>query len=165
MGEVIPLFALAAALVAILANIALWSPRRLRVKVVALCSLALLLPTLYLSLAELLGQPKPVETEWAKRELAEATVLAAKMEEGEAISLWLALEDLEQPRAYVLPWDQEMAKQLFEAEREAEANGTNVRMRLPFESIEEEIEQKFYAEPQPALPPKKTSDEVSRLEQ
>ena len=56
MGEVLPLFALAAALVAILANIALWAPRRLRVKIVALCSLALLLPTLYLSLAELLGQ-------------------------------------------------------------------------------------------------------------
>ena len=58
-----------------------------------------------------------------------------------------------------------MAKQLFEAEREAEANGTNVRMRLPFEGMNEEMEEKFYAEPQPALPPKRTSEEVSQLEQ
>ena len=163
MGDLLPYFGLAAGLTAILANIGLWSPRRLRVKVVALGALALLLPTLYFSMAELLGLPKPVQSEWAKRNLPEATVLAAKLEEGEAIYLWLAMEESTHPRAYVLPWNENMAKQLFEAEREAEANGTNLKMRLPFDGISEEMEQKFYAEPQPALPPKKGSEELSQL--
>ena len=39
-------------------------------------------------------------------------------------------------------------------QREAEENQSGVQMRLPFEPSLDDREQKFYALPQPALPPK-----------
>lgn len=74
----------------------------------------------------------------------------------EAIYLWLQLDGQREPRAYVQPWSLVAARALFEAMAEAEALGTQVRMRPALDSLVEPTESQFYAEPQPALPPKTT---------
>ena len=53
-----------------------------------------------------------------------------------------------------LPWNQQQAEQLQKALHDAEASGTGVRMRLPFEPSLDPEKPKFYAMPQPALPDK-----------
>ncbi|MFQ6018030.1 MAG: hypothetical protein ACE5KF_07520 [Kiloniellaceae bacterium] len=156
MNELITLFAVVGALAAILANIALWAPRRLRIKIGALVTTAAFLPVAYASLAEMLSRPKPVGIEWAQRNITEATVLGSRMEEGEAIYLWLGIEGIDEPRAYVLPWDQQMARELHGAQRSAEQTGTRVQMRLPFEPSLDRRERKFYAAPPPPPPAKQT---------
>jgi hypothetical protein len=59
-----------------------------------------------------------------------------------------------EPRAYVLPWNRDTAERLQQAQREAQQQGGDVRMRLPFEPSLDDREPQFYAPPQPALPPK-----------
>ncbi|MBO04481.1 MAG: hypothetical protein CL731_05640 [Chloroflexi bacterium] len=75
------------ALFALLAAIAIWSPRRTAVRVVALVTAALMMPLGYLQLTELLSRPKPIDFEWFEREALSAVVLGARFEEGEAIYL------------------------------------------------------------------------------
>ena len=81
-------------------------------------------------------------------------MVGSRLREGEAIYVWIEMADADEPRAYKLPWQQEMAKQLYGAQREAEANGTKVQMRLPFADRVEGQEPLFYALPQLPLPPK-----------
>lgn len=154
MTELLALFGVLAALAAVLANIAFWSPRRVWVKFGALAVTAILLPAGYFGLMEMLSRPKPISLELARKDLAEAAVLGSHMKENEAIYLWLALPDTEEPRAYALPWNQQLARQLRGAEREANETGAPVRMRRPFESSLDDREQRFYAAP-PAPPPEK----------
>ena len=157
MDHVIYLYVVAVLLAAALAGIAIWSPRSVLIKVVSISLAALMMPTAYASLVDLLGKPKPVSMEWAKQAVPEATVLGASMREDQAIFLWLQFDGTAEPRAYVLPWNMEHAKGLQEALRRAEADGTSVRMRRPFDSDTTRREPLFYAEPRPALPPKMDS--------
>ena len=60
-----------------LANIAIWAPRRLRVKMAALVTAAVFLPALDLSLSEMLSRPKPLAAEWLSRELADRRIYPA----------------------------------------------------------------------------------------
>jgi hypothetical protein len=148
------LFALTIALAGLLAAITLWTPRRLAVKGMALLTTALFLPLAYASLVDLLSRPKPVDLEWWQGNAEEATVLGSQLQESRAIHLWLQLPGVAEPRAYVLPWNRETAERLQEAQREAEQQGGDVRMRMPFEPSLDDLEPRFYAQPQPALPPK-----------
>jgi hypothetical protein len=154
MRDLTTLFALAVAIAAALATIGAWAPRKLWVRVTAVATAALLLPIGYAALADLLSRPKPVALEWVRDQEAEATVLAATIRENEGIYVWLQHGDLPEPRAYVVPWDRDLAEQLQEAMREAEQNGNGLMMRLPFERSWDPKAPKFYAMPQPALPPK-----------
>ena len=154
MSELIYLFGAAALIAGLLASIAIWAPRRAVVKLGALGATAGLLPALYLGFAQLLSMPKPVALEWWHAREAEATVLGTALREGDGIYLWLQLQDTKEPRAYVLPWDRELAEQLQTASRQAEEEGSAVRMRLPFEDSLDEGTPKFYAMPQPAAPEK-----------
>lgn len=154
MSGIPQLFAVAAVLAAILGLISIASPRRLALKVAALAAMALFLPLAYASLVALLSKPKPVDLEWWLADAAEAEVVASRLVENEGIYLWLQLVDVAEPRAYVLPWDRTSAEQLQQALREAERNGGGVQMRLPFEPSLDDREPKFYALPQPAMPPK-----------
>jgi len=149
MKDLIPLFVTLGALATVLANIAIWSPRSMMVKVAALAATAAFLPVAYASLSAMLSRPKPIEMEWSHQQLAEASVLGARMEENKAIFVWLEMDGVDEPRAYVLPWSKEMAKQLHGAQRLAEQSGTEVRMRMPFENSLDEQEQIFYAAPIP----------------
>lgn len=148
------LFPIAVALVAILAQISVWSPRRLWVKVTALVTMSLFLPVTYFSLEALLSRPKPVEMDWASEHLADASVIAARIDEDESIFLWLAVAGLEEPRSYVLPYSEETARELHAAQQGAEQEGTEVKMRRPSESGQDDQEPMFYAPPQETPPEK-----------
>ena len=154
MTELTYLFGAVALLAGALASITIWAPRRLAIKVLALGGVTLFLPLAYAGFAQLLALPKPVAMEWWQANAEEATVLAASMREDEAIYLWLQLKDVPEPRAYSLPWQRELAEQLQAAQREAAESQSQVQMRLPFENSLDELEPKFYAMPQPQLPPK-----------
>ena len=154
MNDLLVLAATAAALAAVLVNIGFWSPRKVWVKVTALAVAALFIPAAYTAMGELFGRPKPIALEWSRSGLPDAAVLAAEMREDVAIYLWLTFEGVAEPRSYVLPWDEKLARQLQEARREAQAKGTGVRVRQPFEEGLDEQRPKFYAAPQRVLPPK-----------
>ncbi len=148
------LFAGLLLLTGLMTSISIWAPRRVLVRVSAVLVAALFVPVSYASLSDLLSRPKPVELEWMKKTVPEATVLGSSINEGTAIYIWLQMNDQNEPRAYALPWNRDLAQQLQNAQRAAEANGSGVRMRLPFERSFDDREPKFYAMPQPALPPK-----------
>ena len=154
MDTIIYLFGGTIALLAALASISIWAPRRFAIKAAALGAATLLLPLCYLSLAALLSRPKPVSLEWVRGSMKEATVIASTVQEGRGIYLWLQTADVREPRAYMLPWNREIAQQLQDAKREAEKNGGGLAMRMPFEKSWDNREPKFYALPQPAMPPK-----------
>ena len=146
------LYTVVALLVALLATISIWSPRTVRIKLAALIVSAAMMPAAYAGFSELLSKPKPVELEWMARQVAEADVVAADMQEGEAIYLWLKYPGSKTPRAYVLPWSEQAARQLHGAQQKAEQEGSGVRMGKPFERSEDEDEPMFYAAPQQSMP-------------
>lgn len=154
MNELITLFAANAALAGLLATICIWSPRRALTKAFAIALAAGFLPAIYVGFLHLLSMPKPVSFEWWHARADEATILASTMREDEGIYLWLQLDGAPEPRAYVLPWSRNLAEQLQAAEREAERNQSELRMRLPFEPSLDPDAPKFYATPQPRLPEK-----------
>jgi hypothetical protein len=155
MSQVLNLFALSLGLATALAAIAVWAPRALWIKVVALAVTALFVPLTYVSLVELLSRPKPIALEWHAVELAETKILGADLREGESIYLWLRMTGSDAPQFYVLPWDQKLAEELHKAQREASERGTGLRARNLFKAGPEGKERPvFYAEPQQARPPK-----------
>jgi len=93
---------------------------------------------------EVVGWPQKLAFEW--RTVVEARVLGSRIVEGEAIYLWLGLPDTMAPRAYVMPYDPRVARELHEA-RERAAEGQGVLMKWPFDTYEVE-EQMFYPMPQ-----------------
>ncbi|MEE8204256.1 MAG: hypothetical protein V3R74_10940 [Alphaproteobacteria bacterium] len=157
MQELVHFFVVAVVVATVLTMISVWSPRRVWVKTSAVVTAALFLPLAYAAFTDLLSKPKPVDLEWAFRNVTEATVLAASMRENEGIFLWLQIDGVAEPRSYVLPWDRQMAEELQDAQREAEANRNGLRIKLPFETAWDDRERKFYAPPQP-VPPIKDSN-------
>jgi hypothetical protein len=154
MTELTYLFATVAVLAGVVTSISIWAPRRLWLKLTALGAAALFRPIGGRSLAHLLSLPKPVALEGWLTHAPSATVLGSTVREDEAIYPWLQHEQVAEPRAYALPWNRDLAEQLQTAQREAEENQSQVRMRLPFEPTLDDREPKFYALPQPPLPPK-----------
>lgn len=154
MTDVPQYFALVALLAAGLATVAIWSPRRLLVRVGALALATLFLPTAWAAMSDLMSRPKPVAFEWWRQAQDQATVLSSQLREGDGVYLWLQIDGAVEPRAYRLPWDRRLAEELEKARAEAEKNGTPLVMRLPFERSYDNRERKFYAMPQPALPDK-----------
>jgi hypothetical protein len=153
------------AIAAILANIGIWAPRRTWVRVCAVAMAALFIPAAYASVADLLSRPKPVSIEWMHRNAREATVLGSRISDGKAIYLWLQLPGEMQPRAYVLPYSEQTARQLFEAQAEAKQKGTETKMKRPFgrRQARETADEQFFAPPQPPLP-LKSRDNSSPIE-
>ena len=159
MNVLLMLFAGLASLAGILVTVALWAPRRLWIKLGALGVTMVFLPAGYFGLSEMLSRPKPVGLEFVRADLAEATVLGSLMEEDKAIYLWLGIPGTEEPRAYVLPWDKQLARQLQGAKRESEDSGAPVRMTKPFENSMDEREKVFYSAPPPPPPEKARPNE------
>lgn len=153
-------FVPAGILAALLANIGIWAPRETSIKIAAIAVVGIFLPLSYASVSELLSRPKPVSLEWVRRAMPEATLLGASMREGTAIYLWLQIADTEEPRAYQLPWNKELAKQLQSAQRQAKKSKNGVRVRRPFDGTIDPRERMFYAAPRPPLPNKPAPDEV-----
>ena len=148
------IFVLVVALTAILMIVGVSAPGKLSLKIISIAAAAALMPAAYLSLGELLSRPKPVWLEWAQHRLAEATLLASRLDEGKAIYLWLEIDGVAAPRAYAMPWNQQHAQELQDAQRAAAKNGSLVRVRQPFEQSLDESEQQFSEAPQPRPIPK-----------
>lgn len=164
MEQVGVFFVVFLAIAAVLASIGIWAPRRTWVRISAVSIMALFVPAAYAGLSDLLSRPKPVSIEWVHRNAKEATVLGARILEGQAIYVWLQLPGTAQPRAYVLPYDQETARQLHKAQSSAKENGTETRMKRPFESRNNrktaEDREQFFAPPQPPQPEKPTDRQM-----
>src|SRR5262249_45203525 len=86
-----------------------------------------LIVVVYSASCELLGRPKPLRLELRPR-ADKAKVVAATVHEGEAIYVWLEFPGSDEPRAYALPWNMQMAQQLQSAMQQGQANGTDVNM-------------------------------------
>lgn len=97
-------FVIATTLIAVLASIAIWSPRSLAPKIASLICATALLPVGYISLNDILSRPKPVQLEMLHKGVEQVQVLGSMMREGEAIYVWLQIPDVEEPRSYQLPW-------------------------------------------------------------
>ena len=132
MNTVFVVFGALLCVTALLASIAIWSPRRTPVRSLAVVLTALFVPIGYLGITELLSQPKPMEHEWFKRHVDEATLLGVSLSEGQAIYLWLRLDDSLEPRFYVLPWQQQLAESLQKLIDEAIRDGASITISNPF---------------------------------
>ncbi len=149
-------YVVVACLAGLLAFFAIQAPRKWSVKCAALVCTALFLPLSYFATNDLLSRPKPLQVEVAKDHLKDSIVTASMMRENEAIYLWLKLPGVVEPRSFQLPWNEQMAIELHQAERDAEAEGTEVQMQLPEgDSIGEE-EPTFRATKYVPPPPKET---------
>ena len=115
MDDVLIIYLVMTGLAGLLAAISIWTPRKSWLKFTALVTTSLFLPAAYLGLVHLLSRPKPADLEWLHRQLPQATVISARMAENQGIYLWLELEGVEEPRAYALPWSQELARQIHQA--------------------------------------------------
>jgi len=125
----------------------------------------------------LMTGPKPHFLEWRDGETA---LLAHDWVEGEAIYLWVRWPDEDMPRAYRLPWSEETAQQIEQAEQANEAEGgeTVVEFRegvggdtammaeneneSPFDfefSLEQRQPPSIYALPQPMPAAKPAADQ------
>lgn len=146
------LYAFVAVVTLLLVMAALRWTRHGRARALIIALFALMLPAAYAAPATLLGKAKPVTLEWVDAHVKEASVLSATFVENEAIYLTLLWGKA--PNLYRLPWDRNMAEQLQTAMRDAQRNGTNPMMRLPFERSWDDREPRFYATPQPKMPDK-----------
>jgi hypothetical protein len=149
-------YVLALTLAGVLALIAILAPRKRRLKCLSLICTALFLPMSYLAANDLLSRPKPLQIEVALGHLNDAIVTASVLRENQAIYLWLQLPGIQEPRAYQLPWNEEVAIELHKAQREAETEGTEVQMQLPEGDTLDNDEPMFQATTRIPPPPKDT---------
>lgn len=154
--ENIPILYLVQVLLAgLLAVIAIWARRKIAPRVVAVLVLFSLVMVGYYSLINLLGRPQPYEHAFFKDVQEDAAVIAASIDEGEAIYLWLRIPGLRQPRYYRMAWDQQTATALKTAIDRSLRNNTSVQLNLQYEpSIEIRQMPQFYNLPIPSLPVK-----------
>ncbi len=132
MDAVYVFFCVLLAVVAVLASIAVWAPRPARLRAVAVGLVAAFVPLGYVTLTEILSQPKPMSHEWFKGHVDEATVLGVSFDEGNAIYLWLILDGAPEPRFYRLPWKPVLAQKLQDYIDEGLRKGARVILKNPF---------------------------------
>jgi hypothetical protein len=159
MGALGIFFIIFVAIAAVLANIGVWAPRKTWVRYCSVLVAALFIPAAYASVSDLLSRPKPTSIEWLHRNATEATVLSARIVEGKSIYLWLQIADENEPRSYVLPYDEKTARQLYEAQTKAKRKGTKTRMMRPFARRRDNTKQRFYAAPQKPPPVKPSAQQ------
>ena len=148
------IFVLIVALTTGLALIAVRGNQAIMIRVGALGLTAMLMATGYAGLTELMSRPKPATLEWLRAGQAPATVTASHLRENEAIYLWLVFKGETEPRAYRLPWDMQMARQLRRAQRQAAERQSKVKMKSLRTRNGNETEPVFHVPPRPAPPPK-----------
>jgi hypothetical protein len=105
------------------------------------------------AISQTLGWSMPIEWELLMGEQEIELVGPPYLREGEAIYLWTLSNGT--PKCFQAPWSLETAKQLYDAQSQAEADGTGVIIEGLFDASDGE----FMAHPRPieALPPKQES--------
>jgi hypothetical protein len=132
MDVIFYLFIVLVALVAVLASIAIWSPRAAWIRIVAVAVVAVALPLSYVVLVGLLSKPKPRSFAWFEAQTNTAELLGASFAEGKAIYLWLKLDRMIEPRYFVLPWRKKLAQKLEEAMEAATKTRAGILIIKPF---------------------------------
>ena len=159
MTEISILFVTLVLIGCLLGIIAIWSRRKLWVRVFATLIFLAFSGTGLFALVDLLSRPKPTYLEIINKDIDEALVLAVNVEEGIAIYVWLKFPNFNEPRAYAYPWNLEMASELKKAIKQANDDRTQLRMRQPFDpSNEIRKAPRFYSLPPERLPLKPESD-------
>lgn len=115
---------------------------------------AMLMLTVYAGFTELMSRPKPATLEWLRAGEAPATVTASYLRENEAIYLWLVFKGETEPRAFSLPWDLAMARQLRQAQNQAAQRQSKVKMKSLLRGDGKKAKPVFHVPPRPASPPK-----------
>jgi len=126
------IFACFTALAAVLAAIAIRTPRATPVRAAAIAVTAAFIPFAYLGLNEILARPKSMTHEWFNASAKQATVLGVSLDEGKAIYLWLRVDDSLEPRYYRLPWQRRNAEKLQKSIERAIEDDFAVRIQNPF---------------------------------
>ena len=126
--------------------ITVWSRKDtwMRGTVIVMCLLSL--PVLAYTSIEMLGWHKPIEYAWRLDD--EVRVRDAKLVEDEAIYLYV--EQVGEPRAISLDWDQELADQITQAGRASRDNGEQGFMLMFDRSLD--VEGMNHPLPQPIVP-------------
>jgi hypothetical protein len=132
MDTVYYLFAASLTVTANLAAIAIWAPRSLPLRTTAVILTAVFVPLAYASLTTLLSRPKPVDFAWFERNSETAHVLGIKLDEGNAIYLWLHVDGYDKPGFYVLPWRQSEAEYFQETYDAAVKQRGKLILKKPF---------------------------------
>jgi hypothetical protein len=132
MNALIYVFVATITVAAVLAALAIWAPRQPKVRFAALIAALLFIPLGYLQHVELLARPKPIGFEWFRKDVEQAQVLGASLDEGRAIYLWLRVDKDIEPRYYVLPWRQQTAEKLEDLIDNAVRNNATVILKQPF---------------------------------
>lgn len=132
MDILIYIFAAAVGIAAILASIAIWAPRKVLIRALAVAAAALFMPLAYVYFVGLLSKPKPVSFAWFERNVERAVVLSISLHEGEAIYLWLRLDGEFEPRYYRLPWQQRDAEALEDAVDAVSKSKGSIILQRPF---------------------------------
>ena len=122
MTDIPQYFALAVLLAAGLASIAIWSPRRLLIRVGAVALATLFLPTAWAAMSDLMSRPKPVDLRVVASGRGRGHRALSQLREGDGVYLWLQISGAVEPRSYRLPWDRKLAEELEKARAEAEKN-------------------------------------------
>ena len=99
----------------LLAIIAVWSRRSLKIRAGAVILLLVLMGLNYSALVNLLGRPQPIDSIAKANFEGDSVVLAATVEEGNAIYLWLRHPNQRKPSYYSMDWDHESAVALKQA--------------------------------------------------
>lgn len=132
MHALLYVFAATIGVVALLAIIAIWAPRKPVVRFSALAATILVIPLGYLQLTEMLSRPKPVEFEWFRKDVEQAQLLGVSLDEGRAIYMWLRIDQEIEPRYYVMPWKQQTAEKLEDLIDNALRHNSTIILKKPF---------------------------------
>jgi hypothetical protein len=147
-------FASLAFVLGVFAFLAMPIASRLR-RVLVSSAFALILVALFFGYSDMLGRPKSTRLEVLRGGMRDARVLGSYLKEGQAVYLWLQLPGVAEPRYYVLPWSEKLAKSLQGAiDQNQKRHGGGIAMKMPFEQGWDKEEPKFYPMPQPKLPDK-----------
>ena len=152
--ESIPILYLAFVLLGcLLAIIAIWSRKKLQIRVAAVGVLIVLVLLNYTALIKLLGLPQPVNYADDNSFQGDSVVLAASIDEGVAIYLWLRHRNHFEPRYYRMEWDEDAAIALKKAMDQSLRENKSVMMKPNYESsLEQKKEPLFYALPHERMP-------------
>lgn len=139
-----------------LGSLAIWS-RTSGPRISAVALLLCFVPLGLGGLASLTGEPRRANLEWWARNAEDVEVLGFELRENVAIYVYARVPGYDAPQSYALPWSTPQAEQLQDAAQQAEGEGGTLRMRRPFDSSLDEMEQLFYRDPPQAMPEKQFS--------
>ncbi|MXZ81380.1 MAG: hypothetical protein F4Z15_08505 [Gammaproteobacteria bacterium] len=149
------LYVLQTLLAGLLAAIAIWSRRKIGPRAAAVMVLLLLVLAGYFSLENLLGRPQHFSHAVSDRPQEDSTVLAASLDEDNAIYLWIRHPGTSQPRYYRMEWDHDAAISLKRAIDQSLRDNSSIMIDLEYEpSLEVREMPQFYNLPPPRLPRK-----------